>query len=413
MIAAAFSSRVRPTHAARVVRTGAAAALPAGVLPVVALLTGACRGETPSTPPLPPPAVTVVSVVERRLEEPVDFVGTVDPSRRVDVRAQVSGIIVERPFREGTTVRAGDVLYRIDPALYDADWRAARGRRAQAEAQFANATGSAARLRPLLADNAVARQEVDDAEAAARGARGGLDDARAAVDRARKSLSETVVRAEITGRVGRAVLERGARITGPGDVLTTLDVVDPVYVSFRPSAEQQLRWKRDPASRAAVAPGGTARVQVVLADSVPLAETPGIAYVDPVIDSLTGTQQYRATFANAERLLVPGQFVRVRLLGLARERAIVIPQRAVVQELGQQSVYVLTRGDTVRVREVVATAWAGGDWLIERGLAAGERVVVDGCRRWPTDASRVRCHSGGGPPRGGPRREGAAPSGRP
>jgi membrane fusion protein (multidrug efflux system) len=350
----------------------------------------------------------VVTVVERRLEEPVDFVGTVDPSRRVDVRAQVSGIIVERPFREGTTVRAGDVLYRIDPALYAADWRAARGRRAQAEAQFANATGSVTRLRPLLADNAVARQEVDDAEAAARGARGGLDDARAAVDRARKSLSETVVRAEITGRVGRAVLERGARVTGPGDVLTTLDIVDPVYVSFRPSAEQQLRWKRNPASRAAVAPGGTARVQVVLADSVPLAQTPGITYVDPVLDSLTGTQQYRATFANAERLLVPGQFVRVRLLGLARERAIVIPQRAVVQELGQQSVYVVTRGDTVRVRSVVATAWAGGDWVIERGLAAGERVVVDGVQKVADGRVARPVPLRYGPPGGG-----AAPSGRP
>ncbi len=402
----ASSSRLRPAHAAPLFRTGAASALPAGVLPLLALLAAACRREAPPAVPPPPPAVTVVTVTERRLEEPVDFVGTVEPSRRVEVRAQVSGVILERPFREGSTVRAGDVLYRIDPALYDADWRAARARRAQAEAQLANAAGSAARLRPLLADNAVARQEVDDAEAAARGARGGLDDARASVDRARKSLSETVVRAEISGRVGRAALERGARVTGPGDVLTTLDVVAPVYVSFRPSAEQQLRWKRDPAWRAAVAPGGAARVQVVLADSVPLSQTAGIAYVDPGVDSATGTQQYRATFANAERLLVPGQFVRVRLLGLARARAVVVPQRAVVQELGRQSVYVLTRGDTVRVREVVATAWAGGDWLIERGLAAGERVVVDGVQKVAAGRPARPTPLGGEPPR-----DGATPDG--
>ncbi len=346
-----------------------------------ALVVAACRSAEPAAAPAAPPAVSVVTAAERRLEEPIEFVGTVDASRRVEVRTQVSGVIVDRPFREGAAVRAGEVLYRIDPTTYAADWRGARARRAQAEAQLANATTSAARLRPLLADNAVARQEVDDAEAAARGARAVLDDARAAVDLARQGLDRTVVRAEIAGRVGRALLERGARVTGPADVLTTVEVVDPVYVSFRPSAEQQLRWKRDPVLRAAVSPGGSARVQVVLADSAPLGPAGAIAYVDPGVDSATGTQQYRAAFANAERLLLPGQFVRVRLLGLARERAIVVPQRAVVQDLGKQVLYVVGRGDSVEAREVRATGWAGGGWLIERGLAAGERVVVDGVQK--------------------------------
>jgi membrane fusion protein (multidrug efflux system) len=353
------------------------AALAAG-----AAALAACRPAAPQAPPAPPPAeVAVVTVTPRATEEPVDFAGDVQASRTVQVRAQVSGVITARPFREGDAVRPGDVLYRIDPTAYDADYRGAAARVAQARAQLANARTSADRLRPLLADNAVAKQDVDNAESAVQQYAAALADARAAADRARKSLDETVVRAEIAGRVGRALLDVGTRVTGPADVLTTVDVVDPVYVSFRPSAEQQLRWKRDPALRRALEPGGSARVQAVLADGRPLAGAGRIGYVDPVVDPATGTQEFRATFAGTDRLLLPGQFVRVRLLGLTRRDAIVVPQRAVVQQLGRQTVYVVGADNRVAVRDVKATGWSGTDWLIDEGLKPGERVVVDGVQK--------------------------------
>jgi membrane fusion protein (multidrug efflux system) len=344
------------------------------------LLLSACRKETP--PPQPPaPEVTVVTVEPRRVADQVELVGDVQAYRTVQVRAQVSGVIVERPFQEGSQVRANDVLYRIDPVTYEADYQAAQAQAADAEARLGNAESNATRLRPLLADNAVSRQDVDNAESAVKQARAAVDAAHAAVDRARKSFTETVVRAEIAGRVGRAQLDVGTRVTGPSDVLTTIDVLDPIYVSFRPSAQQQLVWRRDPETRRAVSSGGSARVQISFTDGTAFPTLGRIGYVDPVVDPATGTQEYRAEFANPDHILLPGQFVRVQLLGLVRDSALVVPQRAVQQQLGRQSVYVVGKGDTVAAREVKGAGWSGDGWLIESGLKPGDRVVVDGIQK--------------------------------
>jgi membrane fusion protein (multidrug efflux system) len=315
------------------------------------------------------------------VEDDVDFTGEVQAYRTVQVRAQAAGIIVERRFKEGAQVHAGDVLYRIDPITANAEWRGAKARLAEAEARLTNSETNASRLRPLLEGNAVAKQDVDNAEAAVKQARAAVEDARASVDRTRKNLDETVVRAEISGRVGRALLDIGTRVTGSSDILTTIDMLDPIYVSFRPSAQQQVVWRRKPQLWRAVAPGGSARVDVTLTDGTPYPVQGHIGFIDPVVDPQTGTQQYRAQFTNADRLLLPGQFVRVRLRGLMRDSAIVVPQRAVLQQMGRQVVYVVGRGDTVAAREVKATAWTGNSWLIESGLAGGERVIVDGVQK--------------------------------
>lgn len=354
-----------------------------GVVAAAAALAGssACQQAKSAPPAPPPPEVSVVTATPVTTEEPLEFEGQVRAFRTVQVRAQVTGLITARPFTEGTQVRAGEVLYRIDPTTYDADYRGAVARAAQAQAQLANAQTNLGRLRPLLAENAVARQDVDNADATVKQYGAALADARATVDRTRKSLSETVVRAEIPGRVGRALLDLGTRVTGPGDVLTTIDVVDPVYVSFRPSAHQVLAWKRDPARARAIAPGGSARVQAVLADGRPFPADGRIGYVDPVVDLATGTQEYRATFDRPGALLVPGQFVRVRLLGLERRGAILVPQRAVVEQMGRQTVYVVDSANRVAARQVTATGWSGANWLIEQGLAPGERVIVDGVQK--------------------------------
>jgi membrane fusion protein (multidrug efflux system) len=353
------------------------AALAAVCLTVVG--ASACRKETP--PPPPPPEVSVVTVRPTTVEDDVAFTGQVQAYRTVQVRAQVAGVIVARPFTEGTEVRAGDVLYRIDPTTSQADLRSARARLAEAQARLENATTTASRLRPLLEGNAVARQEVDNAESQVVQARASVEDARGGLEVAQKGLSETTVRAEIRGRVGRALLDVGTRVSGVGDVLTTIDALDPIYVSFRPSAEQQLRWRRDPATARAVAPNGSARVEVVLSDGSTVPTQGRIGFVDPVVDPATGTQEYRAQFANPSRLLLPGQFARVRLRGLTRENAFVVPQRAVLQQLGRQTVYVVGADGKVVAREVKATGWSGQSWLIESGLAAGDRVVVDGVQK--------------------------------
>src|SRR5574338_17671 len=208
------------------------------LLAVLSLALAAC-GKKAGPPAFPPTEVSIVTVNPAPVADSVELTGAVQAYRTVQVRAQVSGVIVARPFREGSQVKAGEVLYRIDPVTYDADYRGAQAQAADAEARLANA------------------------ESAVKQARAALDAARANADAARKSLSETVVRAEIAGRVGRAQLDVGTRVTGPGDILTTLDVLDPVYVSFRPSSEQQLAWRRDADTRKALQPGGSARIEAV------------------------------------------------------------------------------------------------------------------------------------------------------
>jgi membrane fusion protein (multidrug efflux system) len=348
-------------------------------LPATLALVGCAKAAPP--PPPPPTEVSVVTVTPADADENLEFVGQVGAYRSVQVRAKVSGIINARIFAEGAPVRAGDVLYRIDPTTYAADFHSARARLAEVQAQLGNAVTNAERIRPLLPEHAVAKQDVDNAESALEQRRAEVDVARAGVDRAKKDLDETVVRAEINGRAGHALLDQGARVSGPSDMLTTIDVIDTVFVSFRPSAEQQFRWKRDPALRKTIEPGGTARVQAVLPDGSALPVTGRIGFIDPVVDPQTGTQQYRAQFVSHERLLLPGQFVRVKLLGLTRRNAIVIPQRAVMQQMGRQSVYVVDAANRVATRDVKAAGWTGTNWLIEQGLAPGERVVVDGVQK--------------------------------
>lgn len=346
---------------------------------VVSAATAACK--KPAPPAMPPADVSVITVQPTSVQDNLDFVGQVQALRTVQVRAQATGVIVARPFREGEQVHAGDVLYRIDPTTTDADWRSAKARLSEAQARFTNSETNAARLRPLLEGNAVAKQDVDNAESELQQARAAVEDARADVDRTKKLLDYTTVRAEISGRVGRALLDIGTRVQGAGDVLTTIDVIDPLYVSFQPSAQQQLRWKRNPATWSAIQPGGTARIQATLPDGSIFPGTGKMSFIDPVVDPETGTQQYRAIFDNPTHLLLPGQFVRVRVLGLTRDSAILVPQRAVFQQMGRSVVYVVGAGDSVSTRDVTTADWTGENILIEQGLSAGDRVVVDGLQK--------------------------------
>lgn len=350
------------------------------VSPVLAAaLSTSCSKPTQYAPP--PPVVAVMQVHPERVAETIEFAGEVEAVRRVEVRSPVAGVIVAQPIPEGGQVAAGDVLFRIDPTTYAAVLRGAEARLAEAQARLDNATRTLMRLKPLLAEHAVAQKDVDDAMAEEAGARAAVDDAKASVDRARKDLNDATIKAEISGRVGKANLVLGARVTGPAELLTTIDVLDPVRVTFRPSTQQVLAWRRDPRATQALRAGGSARVEIVMPDGVVYPEAGKLDFVAPVVDSATGTQEFRAEVANRQRLLVPGQFVRVRLEGLVRDSALLVPQRAVVQSLGRQSVYVLGAGDTVHSRDVHATAWIGQRWLIDSGLVAGDRVIVDGVQK--------------------------------
>jgi membrane fusion protein (multidrug efflux system) len=336
---------------------------------VILLLAGASgcrRGE--ALPPAPPaPEVGVVSVESRTLPLSYAFVGEVQPIKRVEVRARVDGVIEERPFTEGAFVKAGEVLYRLERIRYNAAYRSA-------SARVANARRTLERLEPLLDREAVAQQDVDDA-------RTELESAEASLDEARKDREDAVVRAEISGRVGRTRLEVGARVTGPADLLTTVEQLDPVYITFRPSTQDLLRWRQDPRSRDLIRPGSSLRIRAVLPDGTELPREGRLDFVSSSLDPATGTQEFRASFTNKDLLLVPGQFVRVHLEGFTRDSALAVPRRAVQQALGRQFVLVVGKGDTVAARDVQPGPWSGDSWIIERGLALGDQVVVDGVQK--------------------------------
>ncbi|MDB4914578.1 MAG: Efflux transporter periplasmic adaptor subunit [Gemmatimonadetes bacterium] len=343
--------------------------LPPRALASAALLfsVAACERAQPKAFAPPPADVGIVNVVQTTIPESYEFVGQVEPFRRVEVRSRVEGIVTDRAFTEGSVVTKGQVLFKLDVVRYEAGYR-------NALARLDNAKRTLARLEPLLPRHAVAQQDVDNA-------RSEVESAQAVIDAAKKDFDDTVIRAEMTGQVGLARLQLGARVTGPADLLTTIDQLDPVYVSFHPSAQQLMTWQNQPQSRQLLRPGGGAVVHVILPDGSLLPRTGRIDFTSPTVDSASGTQTFRATFENGDRRLLPGQFVRVRLEGFSRESAIAIPQRAVQQGLGRQFVFVVGKGDTVATRDVVPGPWSGNLWIIDSGLIPGDRVVVDGIQK--------------------------------
>src|SRR5881409_2287421 len=340
----------------------------------------ACRRAATASAP-PPPEVSVLTVAPETVSARFEFVGQAAASRRVEVRAQVAGVIVARPYAEGTDVAKGALLFQIDSTTYDAAYRSAQAQLSDATARLGNAERNRGRLKALLGSRAVAQKDVDDAETALDQARAAVQAAQAAVDRAKKDYNDTFIRAEIAGRAGRALLELGAQVTGPSDLLTTVEQIDPIYVNFSPSDQEVLRWRRDIATHRLLVPARVLPVQVTLADGSIFPGTGLLNFVDLALQPATGTLSLRAEFRNRQHVLLPGQFVRVRLLGLKRPDAILVPQRAVQRSLGGAFVYVVGDSNRVAARDVVATSWEHGGWLIEQGLRAGDRVVVDGVQK--------------------------------
>lgn len=343
------------------------------------LLAG-CHKKAASGGP-PPPEVTVLTVREQTVPGQFEWVAQAAASKSVQVRSQVAGVIVERPYVEGTDVPKGKVLYRIDPRTYQANYESAKARLAESEAQFANAERTLKRLEPLLGERAVAQQDVDNAQAAYDQSHAAVLDARAAVDAAKKNYDDTFVRAEIAGRAGRALMELGALTSGPAEQLTTVDQVDPIYVYFNPSDQDVLQWRRDIAAKRLVLPQGMLDVQATLADGSLFRQTGKLNFVALALQPTTGAIQLRAVFPNPQHILLPAQFVRVRLLGLKRNNAILVPQRAVQQGLTGPFVYLLADSNKVSARTVAATAWQGTQWIIESGLRPGDKVIVDGAQK--------------------------------
>ena len=330
-------------------------------------------------PGMPPPEVAVVTVQPKTLPVSFDFTGQVAGYREVEVRARVAGILKERNFTEGESVTKGKSLYTIDRAPFESAHARAEADVAAAAARHSQAQRNAARLKPLIEAKAISQKDFDDAASAEQIAEADLRVARARLTDARLNLDYTAVEAPITGVTGRSQRPEGTLVSGPDVLLTTVTQIDPAYVYFGVSENDNLKWQSESAAGRLVLPrAGRFDVTVKLADGSTYAHRGRLGFSDVRINTTTGTSDTRAELPNTEGKLRPGQFVRVTLSGATRPNAIAVPQRAVLEGPKGKFVWVVNAESKVEFRPVTVGDWAGDQWVINAGLAAGERVIVDG-----------------------------------
>jgi membrane fusion protein (multidrug efflux system) len=351
----------------------------AGLL-VSSLLIAACgNDETP--PPPPPPTVSVITVEPRAVPAVFEFTAQAEASHSIEVRSLVEGTILARYFTEGTDVKRGQQLYLIDPAPYKAVSSTSTASQVSARAGFEQSKRDLARGEALFKGGAISQRDLDMLRTNYERAEANLAGSAASLDKANVDLQRTTILAEIDGRIGAAEQLVGAQVPGPSVLLTTIDQLDPIFVDLAMSDNDRVRYEDDVRSGRITPPAReNYRVQLVLSDSSTYEYEGRINFADMRIDQETGSLRLRTEFKNPRRRLLPGQFVRARILGATRNDAVLVPQTAVQQALGRQFVYVVV-GDTAKSRDVVTGSWVGQDWVVEKGLQAGDKVIVDNLQR--------------------------------
>jgi membrane fusion protein (multidrug efflux system) len=362
---------------------GRAAAVAAATLATLLVLLSGCGKKEAPTPVQASP-VEVKVITSRAETVPVvnEFVGRIAAFRSVEVRARVEGILEKRHFVEGTEVRRGDLLYSIDPTPYRIALNDAQAEQARSQANLASAKSREARLAPLVKENAISRQDYDDALTAVKQNEALLAVSSASIERAQTNLGYTRVSATESGRIGAALVPEG-RLVGKGEAthLTTIDRLDPVYVNFNIADRDALILRRE-LSRGTVKAGeGSSQARIYLPDGSEYERTGKLDFTEAQVSPGTGTISMRVVMPNPGKRLLPGMYVHVRYTAGSRPNTVLIPQKAVVKTPTGHVAWVVGEGNKVQRRDLVVGEWHQGDWIIERGLGAGETVVVEGLQR--------------------------------
>jgi membrane fusion protein, multidrug efflux system len=367
-------------------------------LPLIACcaLLGACVHRGASMPEHNP-AVTVVTLHARPLSLTSELPGRVSAFRVAEVRPQVSGVILRRPFKEGERVQAGQQLYQIDPAPYEAALAQARAALAGARAAVTTARLTVGRDKPLVAARAVSRQDYDNEVAALDEDEAQVAAAQAAVRTAKINLAYTQVYAPISGQTGRSSVTVGALVTADQTAsLVTITQLDPVYVDVTESTTELLRLKRELASGEIRSIGRNEAPAKLVLDDGSRYDLPGrLEFSEVTVDQSTGSVTLRAIFRNPDELLLPGMFVRAEIREGVQEGAILAPQQGITHVPdGSATALVVGPGDKVELRTVQLGRAVGNQWLVTRGLAAGDRLIVGGLQQVrPGMQVLVRNHS--------------------
>jgi membrane fusion protein, multidrug efflux system len=346
---------------------------------LVAIGLAGCNQETASMPPQPMPQVEVVTVQTQVVPDEPEFIGRAEASRPVEIRSQVTGILKAVLYPEGRDVKKGDRLYQIDPVPFRAAVASAKAKIAQAEARGVQARQDLARVKPLLAEQAVSQKDVDDAIAQELSANAALQGAQADLIKAQFDMDNTLITAPINGIIERSRYYEGRLVSAQTDLLTTIHRVDPMYVVVNVPETFILKRRRDIEAKRIAHPGDyQLRGRLTLMDGTVYPQEGILDLLEPGLRTETSTRQTRITFPNPNRIILPGQFVKVRFTGDTKTNAVLVPQRAVLQGPQGPFVFVVNREDKVEMRDVVASDWKGDQWVIDHGLNAGDRVVVNG-----------------------------------
>ena len=343
----------------------------------VPLFVGCKKGDVSQA--RPPAQVSVIKIIPQDTPLVVEFVAQTQSSHQVEIRARVNGFLDERTYVEGTLVHAGDIMFRMDPKPFQAQLDAAQGELAQQQARLRTAQANLARVKPLVEQDALSQKDLDDAIGQEQTAAAAVESAKANVEEARLNLGYTKIITPVTGLSSYARVQDGAYINQSNSLLTYVSQVDPIWVTFSLSENDVLKYRGEEARGQLVSPKEKAyEVEVELGDGSIFPERGRITFADAELNQQTGTFLVRATFPNPKDLLRPGQFVRARVHGAMRPKAILVPQRAVQQGGKGHFVWVINAENKAEQRPVVVGDWLENDWFITEGLSAGDRVVVDG-----------------------------------
>lgn len=356
----------------------------AATLLLTAGLTAACNKKQAPMPQQGPPEVSVVTIQPQRVALTTELSGRTAPFLIAEVRPQVGGIVKKRLFTEGSDVTAGQVLYQIDPASYEAALASAKATQARAEATLTTVRLKAERYQELVKIKAVSQQDNDDAQAGLKQAEAELAAAKAAVETARINLAYTKVTAPISGRIGRSSITDGALVTASQPTaLATIQQLSPMYVDVTQSSAELLKLQQNLDS-GHFKKGGQrqAAVKLLLEDGSLYPQPGSLKFSEVTVDQSTGSVTLRALFPNPKQLLLPGMFVRAVVEEGVNEQAILVPQRGVTRTpAGEALAMVVGAEEKVEPRPIKVVRTVGDSWLVSEGLKSGDRVIVEGIQR--------------------------------
>jgi membrane fusion protein (multidrug efflux system) len=353
-------------------------ALNLGLCAALLALLG-CGHQAPPAPGRVP--VTVMRLVGRPISVAEEYPAQVEASNSVEIRARVSGLLLKQVAVEGDAVKAGQVLFEIDPLPYRAALAQAQATLAQSEAAKAQAERDLARAKPLSELDAVSLRELDAAEAANSATTAQVRAQRAAVEAAELNLGYTVVRSPIDGTVSRALIRIGGLVTAYSTLLTTVYQTDPMYVNFSIGAQRLLQLQRELNRPPDQRNQSQRTFRVLLSDGEEFPTPAKLNFIDAVVDLRTDTLPIRLSVPNPQQLLRSGQYVKVSVETPSRADALAIPQRAVLDLQDKNFVWIVDGEGKAQTRDVTMGARIGSDWLVEKGLADGDTLIIDGVQK--------------------------------